>query len=82
MPYGYNGKVLKVNLSTENIKVEENDEYFYRTYMGGATLAAYYLLKKQKAGIDPLSPENIIVFACSVVTGTPAPGLSKQMGPP
>ncbi len=78
MPYGYNGKILRVDLSTQDIRVEENDEYFYRTYMGGATLGAYYLLKEQKAGVDPFSPENIIVFACSIVTGTPAPGFSKN----
>lgn len=78
MPYGYNGKILKVDLSTQDITVEENDEYFYRTYMGGAVLGAYYLLKEQKGCVDPLSPENIIVFACSVVTGTPAPGFSRS----
>lgn len=78
MPYGYNGKILRVDLSTQDIRVEENDEYFFRTYMGGATLGAYYLLKEQKAGVDPFSPENIIVFACSIVTGTPAPGFSKN----
>ena len=46
MAYGYNGKILKVNLSTKEIGVDEHDEYFYRTYMGGATLGAYYLLRK------------------------------------
>ena len=77
MPYGYNGKVLRVDLSSEAIAVEEHDEYFYRTYMGGATLGAYYLLKEQEAGVNPLGPENIIVIALSVVTGTPAPGFSR-----
>ena len=77
MPYGYNGKILRIDLSREEIAIEENDEYFYRTYIGGATLGAYYLLKEQKARVNPLSPENIIVFACSVVTGTPAPGFSR-----
>lgn len=77
MSYGYNGKILRVDLSREEIAIEEHDEYFYRTYMGGATLGAYYLLKEQKAGVDPLSPENIIVIAPSIVTGTPAPGFSR-----
>lgn len=77
MPYGYNGRILRVDLSREEIAIEENDEYFYRTYIGGATLGAYYLLKEQKAGVDPLSPENIIVIAPSIVTGTSAPGFSR-----
>ena len=77
MPYGYNGKILRVDLSREETAIEEHEEYFYRIYMGGATLGAYYLLKEQKAGVEPFSPENIIVIAPSVVTGTPAPGFSR-----
>ncbi len=65
MPYGYSGKILRIDLSTGDIRVEENDELFYRTYIGGATLGAYYLLKEQKAGVDPFSLENIIVIAPS-----------------
>jgi len=77
MPYGYNGKILRIDLSKEEIAIEENNEYFYRTYIGGATLGAYYLLKEQKAGVNPFGPENIIVIAPSIVTGTPAPGFSR-----
>ncbi len=77
MTYGYNGKILRVDLSTGVIRIEEHDEYFYRTYMGGATLGAYYLLKEQKAGVDPFNLENIMVIAPSIVTGTPAPGFSR-----
>jgi hypothetical protein len=35
MPYGYAGKILRVNLSTSEIAVEEPDGLFYRKYMGG-----------------------------------------------
>lgn len=77
MPYGYNGKILRVNLSTGKIKVEEPDELFYRTYMGGRAIAAYYLLKELKSGIDPLRRENKLIFATSVVTGAPFPGNSR-----
>jgi len=41
MPYGYNGRVLRVNLSKNSIWVEEPDESFYRKYMGGRAVAAY-----------------------------------------
>lgn len=77
MPYGYNGKILKVNLSTKEVEVDEQDEYFYRTYMGGATLGAYYLLKEMGPKIDAFDPEALIVFAPSIVTGTPAPGFAR-----
>ena len=58
--------------------MEEHDEVWYRTYMGGACMGAYYLLKEMASGVDPLSPQNIMVFAPSVVTGTPAPGFSRH----
>jgi len=78
MVYGYNGKILKVNLSTKEVGVDEPDEYFYRTYMGGATLGAYYLLKEMKPKIDAFDPEALIVFAPSILTGTPAPGFARH----
>ena len=77
MPYGYTGKVLRVDLSREKVWIEEPDELFYRKYMGGRAIVAYYLLKELETGIDPLSPNNIIVFATSVITGAPFPGNSR-----
>jgi aldehyde:ferredoxin oxidoreductase len=77
MPYGYNGLILHVNLSDSSWKVEEPAESWYRTYVGGSSLSAYYLLKYIKPGVDPLSPQNVLVFACSVVTGAPLSGYSR-----
>ncbi len=78
MAHGYWGKILRVDLTKGEINVEEHDELFYRTYMGGACVGAYYLLREMEPGVDSLSPENIIVFAPSAVTGTPAPGFSRH----
>ena len=77
MPFGYNGKILHVNLTTGTWEVEEPSERWYRTYMGGSSFASYYLLKNLKPGVDPLSPDNILVFACSVVTGVPISGWNR-----
>ena len=78
MPYGYNGKILHVDLTDRTSWVETPDEVFYRTYMGGGCLGAYYLLKETKPGIDPLGPENILVFAASILTGAPASGFARH----
>lgn len=75
--YGYNGKILHINLSNREIKVETPPEIFYRRYFGGRALIAYYLLKKMKGREDPFSPENVLVFASSVLGGAPAPGLCR-----
>lgn len=67
--YGVNGRILKVDLTDGKIVTERPSENFYRTYFGGRALIAYYLLKESKAGVDPFSPENPVIFATGVVTG-------------
>ena len=77
MSFGYHRKILHVDLSSANIFVEEPSEKFYRTYMGGSAMGAYYLLKNTPAGVDALSPENTLAIMCSVVTGMPFSGQSR-----
>jgi len=78
MPYGYHGKILHVNLTTGSLTVEEPDEIFYRTYMGGSAMGLYYLLKNTPPGTDPLAPENTLALMDSVVTGMPISGQSRM----
>lgn len=77
MPDGYNGRILRVNLSENRAWVEEPEEVLYRRYLGGSGLALYYLLSELKPGTDPLGPDNLLVMAASVITGTPVPGASR-----
>ncbi|MCK4785415.1 MAG: aldehyde ferredoxin oxidoreductase, partial [Desulfobacteraceae bacterium] len=77
MHLGYNGKILRIDLATQKITVETPSEVFYRTYIGGGGLSLYYLLRELQVGTDPLSPENVLVFACSVLTGIPMSGMSR-----
>ncbi|MFX0210292.1 MAG: aldehyde ferredoxin oxidoreductase family protein, partial [Candidatus Hodarchaeota archaeon] len=79
MQNGYSGKILKIDLSTGRFITETHDMSFYRRYFGGRTLAAYYLLKEQKSNIDPLAPENTLVFATSIGVGAVVPGLSRYI---
>ena len=69
--YGSTGKILRVNLSTDEIKVEKLEEDFYRLYPGGKALAGYILLNEMKPGIDPFSPDNVLVIANGLLTGAP-----------
>jgi aldehyde:ferredoxin oxidoreductase len=77
VPFGYNGKILRVNLTQKTFKIEEPDEIIYRTYIGGGAFACYYLLEEQGPGVDPLGPENHLIFMTSAVSGTPGPGFSR-----
>jgi aldehyde:ferredoxin oxidoreductase len=78
MSYGYTGKILKVDLSKGSIEVEQRDEAFYRRYLGGRALSLYYLLNEMPAGVDPLGPENVMVFAPGVLTGAAVSGQGRN----
>jgi aldehyde:ferredoxin oxidoreductase len=78
MPYGYNGQMLRVDLSRGAISVDAVDELFCRKYLGGAGFVSYFLLKELRQGIDPLGPENKLIFALGPVTGVPLPGSARH----
>jgi len=75
--WGFNGKWLRVDLSVGEIRVESVPEDLYREYLGGRGLAAYILFRELKPHIDPLSPDNKLIFATSVITGVPVPGVNR-----
>jgi aldehyde:ferredoxin oxidoreductase len=78
MPNGFWGKILRVDLTSGKIGVDEKDEIFYRTYLGGRGIVAYYLLSEVHPGTVPLGPDNVLVFAPSVLTGTGVPGSARN----
>jgi len=77
MPYGYHGRILRVDLSKGNTKVEEPPDLFYRTYLGGWGFIGYYLLTELKPGIDPLGPDNKLIIASGALSGYPIGGASR-----
>jgi len=78
MGFGYSGKILHLNLKDGSIRIEEPDEIFYRRYLGGEGIVAYTLLKEVAPGIDPLGPDNVLVFAAGMLTGAPIGGSGRQ----
>jgi len=78
MSFGFCDKVLHVNLSNREIRVEEPGERFFRTYFGGWGVIAHYLLKELEPGGDPLGPDNVLVFAAGVMTGVPVGGTGRS----
>lgn len=77
MAFGYQGKLLHVDLTSGELTIEEPDERFYRRYMGGSAMGAYYLLRDTPAGADPLGPENTLSLMVGVMTGAPISGQSR-----
>ena len=74
---GYAGRIGFVNLSTGEVKEEKLDEKLARDFIGGYGLGVRVLLERQKAGVDPLGPENILGFITGPLTGTPVPTGSR-----
>ena len=71
--FGYMGKILRVNLSTSKITEEFPDVNTLKKFLGGSGLATKYLLDEVKKGIDPLGPENKLIFMTGPLTGTTSP---------
>jgi len=71
---GYNGKILRVNLTNGQISVDEPGEDYYRRYLGGRGFIIEKLLTEMPSGVDSLGPENKLIFALGPMTGHPLPG--------
>ena len=72
--YGYTGKLLRIDLSSGTSRAEELDPEKLRAYIGGIGIGVSLLYDELSPGIDPLGPENKMVFATGPFTGTRAPG--------
>jgi len=71
--YGYMGKILRVDLTTNKIKLESLEEDVIRNYLGGTGIATNIIYHELPPETDPLSRENKLVFATGPLTGTLAP---------
>src|SRR5258706_602062 len=77
MPYGYNGKILHVDLTNGILTVEEPNEAFYRKYLGGSAMGMHYILRDMPKGADPIGPENVLTLMAGVTTGAAISGQSR-----
>ncbi len=78
MAYGYTGRILRVDLTNRRIEVETRGDEFYRRYPGGRALIARYLVDETRPGLDPLSPENLLIFAAGPLTGAALSGQGRN----
>jgi aldehyde:ferredoxin oxidoreductase len=69
---GYAGKVLEVDLSTGDVKETKFDDAVLKRYVGGrglATKTVWDRLGSRWETVDPLDPENILLFLTGPLTG-------------
>lgn len=67
------GRILEVNVSTGEIVKRDIEPRFAREYVGGMGLGCKILYDEVGPEVDPLGPDNIIIFANGPLTGTGAP---------
>ncbi|MBN2809309.1 MAG: aldehyde ferredoxin oxidoreductase family protein [Deltaproteobacteria bacterium] len=67
---GFYGRILKVDMNDQTFKIETLDADIYRQYLGGKGLASYLLFQNNPPGVDPLAPENCLIFATGPFSGS------------
>ena len=66
------GKILRVNLTTGKLKAEPLNMDWARAYLGSRGLGTKYIVNEVDPKVDPLSPENKLIWATGPLTGTMA----------
>ncbi|PWC56628.1 aldehyde ferredoxin oxidoreductase family protein [Azospirillum sp. TSO22-1] len=69
---GWAGKILRVNLTAGTIKSEPLNMDWAQKYLGSRGLGTKYLVEEIDPKVDPLSPDNKIIYATGPLTGTMA----------
>lgn len=77
---GWRGKILQVDLSEPRVWEEELAEELARGYTGGAGINArlLYDLLRNDVHVDPLAPENPLIFGFGILVGTSFPCSSRM----
>ena len=68
-----NNLLLKIDLSSEKVGIEEISDEILELYLGGRGLGVKLLCDNLKGKMDPLAPGNVMIFAIGPLTSTIVP---------
>jgi aldehyde:ferredoxin oxidoreductase len=68
--HGFWGRILHIDLSSGRSEHRPIDEARLRKYLGGVGLGTSLLYEYAPAGVDPLSPDNPLIFTSAPLAGT------------
>ncbi len=68
--HGFYGRILKVDLNSNQFSIEAIRETILEKYLGGKGLASHLLYEINPAGVDPLSPKNNLIFMTGPLGGS------------
>jgi aldehyde:ferredoxin oxidoreductase len=75
--YGWVGKILRVNLTDRTVNAEDTIPKYAPDFLGGLGFCAKVAWDEIPAGTDPFSPENKLIIAPGVLTGTASPSSGR-----
>jgi len=76
--FGYHGKLLRVDLTSRSIEVQELDDALLKAYIGGVGVAVRLLYDETGPETDPLGPENVLIALTGPYTGTRVPSATRH----
>lgn len=76
---GWTGRVLRVDLTRKKFVVQDLDPKVAVDFLGGRGLAIKTLWEELTPGTDPLSPDNLLIFATGPLTGITMPSSGKMV---
>jgi aldehyde:ferredoxin oxidoreductase len=74
----YNGKLVRLNLTSRQSRVEDIPEKWLKEYIGGRGIGVRYLYEELKPGVEPLSAENKVVMMMGPLGATTAMSVSRM----
>ncbi|MDQ7092881.1 aldehyde ferredoxin oxidoreductase N-terminal domain-containing protein [Desulfosporosinus sp. PR] len=72
-------KILRINLTSKQVRKEHLDAEFAGRYLSGRGLAGKILTDEVPAHVDAFSPENKLLLATGLLTGTTIPTSGRFM---
>jgi aldehyde:ferredoxin oxidoreductase len=76
--YGYGGRILTVDVTSGQQRIEAFDAAYARKYLGGNGFAAQLCYDRIPRGIDAFDPRNLVIFATGPVTDSVIPGNNRN----
>ncbi|MFX1569355.1 MAG: aldehyde ferredoxin oxidoreductase family protein [Promethearchaeota archaeon] len=67
------GKILRIDLESENFSIDTVEPKLKEKYIGGAGVAAAIFTKEVSPDIDPLDAQNLLIFSLGPICGTSVP---------
>ncbi len=75
---GYHQRLLTIDMDRRSFAIERLSEDLLRSCVGGKGLAVDLLLRHNPPRVDPLAPDNHLIFAVGPVAGTPIWGSCRH----